>query len=78
MSAFARHCQVVPLRGIIAPRPVTVFPVRVNPALLGSKAQRDAHLDRLIAEERQHNLDVEAEVQAEGRVYPVRPSPHDD
>lgn len=77
---FARHCQLVPLRGIIAPRPVTVVPVRVNPALLSTatKAERDAYLDRLVEQERQHNLAAEAEAVTEAQRFPTRTNFHDD
>lgn len=77
---FTRHSQVVPIRGIISPRPVTVFPVRVNPALLSTatKAERDAYLDRQIELERQHNLAAESEAVTEAQRFPTRDNPHDD
>ena len=73
MNAFTRHNQTVPLSGIITPRKVEVMPVRVNPAILGNKADRDAYLDQLIADEeaakREHNLSAESEIHTEGRIH---------
>lgn len=79
MSAFTEHCQVVPLRGIITPRPVTVSVCRPNPVLLsGDKAAIAAFADRQIELERQRNLAAESEAVTEGRCFPARPNPHDD
>ena len=51
------------------PRPVTTAIRHVNPALLGTKADRDAFADSMLAQERQHNLDAEAEQNSEGRCH---------
>lgn len=79
MSTFTVP-PAVPLSGIISPRPVTIGVQPLNRAIwYGTKAERDAELDRLAeAEERQRNLDAEAEKVTEGRVFPSRPNRHDD
>lgn len=79
MSAFTAHCQVVPLSGIIAPRPVTVSVCRPNPVLLsGDKAAIAAFADRQIELERQREADAASEAVTEAQRFPTRPNPHDD
>lgn len=68
-SPFTAHSQVVPLRGIFAPRPVSV---EIRHLQATTRADIDALADRMLAQERQHNLDAVAEEQTEARSYPKR------
>jgi hypothetical protein len=65
---FTAHSQVVPLRGILPPRKVTVWPRRVTT----NREQQDALADDMLARERQRNMDAVSEETTEARAYPRR------
>lgn len=73
-AAFTSHSRV-----IIVPRLVSEPVRRVNPALLGGKAERDAFADRMLAEERRNvAAAVSDELRTEGRVHVnTRPQRHE-
>lgn len=72
---FTGLSMLVPLSGIISPRPVTV---ELRHLQATDRASIDALADRALAEERQRNLDALAEEQTEARSFPQRLSRHDD
>ncbi len=67
--------MLVPLAGIIPPRPVTV---ELRHPQATDRASIDALADRMLAAERKRNLDALAEEQTEARSFPSRPNRHDD
>ena len=52
------------------PQPVVTMPVHVNPALLGTPAERDAFADLMLAQERANNAAAQSdELASEGRCH---------
>lgn len=63
-ARFAEHSVVIHVPRVVSE------PVRVSPALLGTKAERDAFADRMLAAERANSAAAIAdELKTEGRVH---------
>lgn len=74
-APFTAHSQVVQLRDILPPRPVTVAILRPQAV---TRDAVDALADEMLRQERQHEADLAADNATEARSFPSRPNRHDD